>query len=111
MLKERSLTFLTGIPSGYKQCSDGILGPTEECDDGNLVSNDGCSPDCRLEDKNLYKCVNLTTFGPTECCVAKVNPVTQQRVCNCKNQASDNPGYSISEDCRSVAETCLHRKA
>lgn len=88
------------MDAGYKQCSDGILAPTEECDDGNLVANDGCSPECRLEDRNLYKCVNVTTFGPTECCPAKTNPVTNQKVCNCKGQVSDNPGYSISEDCR-----------
>jgi cysteine-rich repeat protein len=31
-------------------CGDHIVDPGEECDDGNTVSGDGCSADCRLED-------------------------------------------------------------
>ena len=85
---------------GYKQCSDGILNPGEECDDGNLIPNDGCSADCKLESATLFLCVNVTTFGPTECCPARINPITSQQVCDCKTQASDNPGYTISADCR-----------
>lgn len=27
-------------------CGDGLLDPTEECDDGNATSGDGCDPDC-----------------------------------------------------------------
>jgi fibro-slime domain-containing protein len=30
-------------------CGDGMLAATEECDDGNRVSGDGCSNDCRHE--------------------------------------------------------------
>src|SRR5262249_40722740 len=30
-------------------CGDGMLAATEECDDGNRVSGDGCSSDCRHE--------------------------------------------------------------
>ncbi len=30
-------------------CGDGILDPGEECDDGNQVDGDGCSPGCRGE--------------------------------------------------------------
>ena len=30
-------------------CGDGMLAATEECDDGNRVSGDGCSHDCRHE--------------------------------------------------------------
>lgn len=86
--------------AGYKACSDGVLGPGEQCDDGNLIAGDGCSPECTLENTSLFKCVDVTAFGPTECCPAKINPVTNQQVCNCKGQASDNPGYTISEDCR-----------
>lgn len=88
------------MPAGYKQCSDGILNAGEECDDGNQIPNDGCSADCKLESAALFLCVNVTTFGPTECCPARVNPVTRQRTCSCTAQASDNPGYTISEDCR-----------
>ncbi len=62
--------------------------------------------------------MDKTVFGPTECCPAKLNPVTKNLVCNCKNQASDNPGYLTGDDCRKVninecltgAATC-HRNA
>ncbi len=30
-------------------CGNGVLDPTEQCDDGNNVSGDGCSASCRLE--------------------------------------------------------------
>jgi cysteine-rich repeat protein len=29
-------------------CSDGIVGPGEECDDGNTVDADGCTSACKL---------------------------------------------------------------
>jgi len=95
-------TVIISCSAGYRPCSDGLLNPGEECDDGNLVANDGCSPDCKLENPLRFVCVNVTTFGPTECCPAKLNPVTNKLVCNCKNQASDQPGYVISDDCRKV---------
>ena len=31
------------------RCGNGVLDPEEECDDGNQVSNDGCSNTCELE--------------------------------------------------------------
>jgi hypothetical protein len=46
--------------------------------------------------------VNVTLQGPTECCAAKINPITLQLVCSCDNQASDNPGYIINRDCRKI---------
>lgn len=33
----------------YHECGDGIKASVEECDDGNSVSDDGCSEDCSLE--------------------------------------------------------------
>jgi cysteine-rich repeat protein len=33
-------------------CGDGVQGlPSEECDDGNSVAGDGCSPSCAIEDE------------------------------------------------------------
>jgi fibro-slime domain-containing protein len=32
------------------KCGDGLLLGTEACDDGNAVSGDGCSSDCKIED-------------------------------------------------------------
>jgi len=30
-------------------CGDNVIGPTENCDDGNTVSGDGCSSSCKVE--------------------------------------------------------------
>ena len=32
-------------------CGDGVIGPGEQCDDGNTVNGDGCSSTCQLETK------------------------------------------------------------
>src|SRR3989338_11694325 len=34
---------------GGDTCGDKLLGQEEQCDDGNAVSGDGCSSDCRAE--------------------------------------------------------------
>jgi len=36
-----------GAPPGF--CGDGLIQAGEECDDGNTVSGDGCSPSCTIE--------------------------------------------------------------
>jgi cysteine-rich repeat protein len=36
-------------PVGETTCGDGTLDAGEECDDGNAIFGDGCSPSCRLE--------------------------------------------------------------
>ena len=89
--------------AGYRQCSDGIVNEGEECDDGNQVSGDGCSSECKLENASQFVCTLSGQFGPTTCCPAKTNPVTLQKVCGCIGQASDNAGYLISSDCRWVS--------
>jgi cysteine-rich repeat protein len=83
-------------------CSNGILDAGEECDDSNQFVNDGCNLSCRLENSTTFLCVNVTAQGPTECCPALVNPVTQQKVCDCADQVTDNAGYIISRDCKKV---------
>ena len=30
-------------------CGDGVIKPGEECDDGNVLAEDGCSPECLEE--------------------------------------------------------------
>jgi len=52
-------------------CGDGEVGPGEECDDGNLLPDDGCSPRCDVElnyrcfrDQGLLsRCVNTCGDG------------------------------------------------
>jgi cysteine-rich repeat protein len=38
-----------GGSGGGAICGDGVVGPDEACDDGNLMAGDGCSPACDLE--------------------------------------------------------------
>lgn len=47
-------------------CGDGIQGPGEMCDDGALLSNDGCSSTCRLE---MFVGWNCTGTTPTRCSI------------------------------------------
>jgi cysteine-rich repeat protein len=41
------------VPPG---CGDGMIGGTEQCDDGNNVDGDGCSHDCMLEAGHTAMC-------------------------------------------------------
>jgi len=55
-------------------CCDGRVGATEECDDGNTASGDGCSPTCTNEGMNPHEAGVLvpppppnTTVAPPHC--------------------------------------------
>ena len=47
-----------------KKCGNNIIEDTEVCDDGNLVSADGCSNLCYLED--TYHC-NTSSYNFSTC--------------------------------------------
>ena len=49
---------LYGAPGGVGLCGDGMLWPvtTEECDDGNSLGGDGCSPTCKIERSDYWDC-------------------------------------------------------
>jgi cysteine-rich repeat protein len=68
------------------RCGDGRLDPGEICDDGNSLSGDGCSSDCRSN----------------EVCGNRVVDQTAGEVCDNGNQVS---GDGCSADCQSD-ETC-----
>lgn len=48
-------------------CGNGLLGPGEECDDGNSVSGDGCSATCALELGAAWTC-NPASYGGFDGC-------------------------------------------
>lgn len=48
------LTTPNALAAGGDFCGDLFIGPTEQCEDGNDVSGDGCSSDCLIE--NNYTC-------------------------------------------------------
>ena len=54
-------------PSGdcLERCGDGLNYGINECDDGNLDSGDGCSPDCKVEDG--WKCSGGTRSQKDTC--------------------------------------------
>ena len=50
-----------------KSCGNGILNNDEDCDDGNILSGDGCSKQCKseysyicIQDSRLFKSVCST---------------------------------------------------
>jgi len=50
-------------------CGDGIVGKTEECDDGNTKAGDGCSGACRVEPGYVCAIANKPcTLSDTEVC-------------------------------------------
>lgn len=83
-------------------CGNYVLDPGEQCDDGNPFSGDGCSSTCVLEDPAAWICTNQTAAGPTSCCRAYTNPITNARVCSCEGQASDSVLYTISPTCEKL---------
>jgi cysteine-rich repeat protein len=51
------------VPVG---CGDGVVAPTEECDDGNAVDGDGCDSDC------TYSCHRATDCDDAEECTTNL---------------------------------------
>lgn len=63
-------------PDGVVNCGDGVLDSGEECDDGNQVGADGCSPDCKIingwycngePSQCVTQCGDNITAGSEEC--------------------------------------------
>lgn len=44
-------------------CGDGLIAGTEECDDGNAVTGDGCTPECVVELEVLCPTVPVLALG------------------------------------------------
>jgi len=58
----RLADYHSGSCDGYTPtCGDGLRGFSEECDDGNMISGDGCSASC--EEEHPGSCVEPYYFG------------------------------------------------
>ncbi|MBI4508586.1 MAG: hypothetical protein HY698_03045 [Deltaproteobacteria bacterium] len=70
-------------------CGDGVVLPTEECDDGNTVDGDGCSSTCKKQDVNPRGA----------CCTAKGCTFLPQREC----QAAGGE-FHVGKTCAQINE-------
>ena len=96
-------------------CGDGVVDVGEGCDDANVLSGDGCSAACELEDpeRTRFLCFDVSLPGSggrqmTRCCPAYLNPITQAATCSCDGQPSDSPAYVFTHTCeRQDVNECL----
>ena len=85
-----------------RYCGDGIFNPfTEECDDGNQFSSDGCNFNCKIEDR--YDCA--IDVNPTVCWMNTVcgNSIIEPgEVCD---DANTHNGDGCNDTCTFQSET------
>ena len=88
--------FLSRIALG--ECGNGIVEPGEGCDDGNDVTNDGCSAGCMVEGACYFECrlsrADLVPGGPTVQVPAAVANLSDQ-TCDSIVLARDPPDLDI----------------
>ncbi|MBI4917251.1 MAG: DUF4215 domain-containing protein [Acidobacteria bacterium] len=60
--------FTLHVEFAAEACGDGVIAGLERCDDGNTVSGDGCSADCRTVEYDVYcaAATELTAATPAE---------------------------------------------
>lgn len=60
--------YIFGTTKCLEVCGDGKL-YEYECDDGNTISNDGCSSECKVEES--YQCFGGSKMNPSNCVYLK----------------------------------------
>jgi len=99
-------TVLTPTLRGCPLCGNTVVNQGETCDDGNVVSGDGCSADCQDEgciaDTPGYPGVPLCADGDG-CTVDVCNTSTGR----CEHSASCDDGIACTVDVCQV-DTCIH---
>jgi len=74
--KENGVVYLNTNPL---VCGNGVIESGEQCDDGNLISGDGCNKLCKIESE--WNCVNCGA-GPSECAL--------ETLPQCNNEIDDD---------------------
>jgi len=84
-----------GIDAAPGDCGNGIVGPGEECDDGNLTDGDGCDHACQVECCNgsAVDC-NYSTYGTVNPSAAFVDPDPPAGFCQCGG-FENTPGHDV----------------
>jgi len=85
---------MTALADAIAQCGDGLISGSEECDDGNIVSQDGCSECCRVD----IVCGNDDAFqdmSGNDCAYYQSNP----SMCESADNHANSDGMSASHVC------------
>jgi cysteine-rich repeat protein len=93
------MCLLLVLVTGTGACiMDGTKTAGEECDDGNMIVGDGCTPACKLEAG--WICTQDAN-SLTTCCPQLQHPGTLDYTCSCANmsQPIESMGYYISDQC------------
>jgi cysteine-rich repeat protein len=94
-------TFSFEVDSHALVCGNGLREGSEQCDDGNIFSSDGCTPDCKLEagyactSSNPSVCTRRPTdgiCGNVQCPALPANAPTGTNLC-CTTQAKCGIAY------------------
>jgi cysteine-rich repeat protein len=94
-----ALTLLLSSGSAFALiCGDSILDPGEQCDDGNLVAGDCCSPLCQFEADNS-PCNDNDACTQTDTCQTGIctgaNPVVCTALDQCHAVGICSPGTGV----------------
>jgi cysteine-rich repeat protein len=84
---------------GAVACGDGVVTAGEDCDDGNTMPGDGCSPSCRVEE--CWECAG----SPSDC-----TPLAADTACTpdgdpCTDDVCDGTGVCGVDICTSSSTT------
>ena len=72
------------------ECGDAVVGPGEQCDDGNLDGNDGCNAQCRITP--IIACLDPTVSADADTCTAAIG-------CDVIASCSDPEGGAVTFVC------------
>lgn len=84
------------------RCGDGNVGGFEECDDGNVTSDDGCSAECRSEE-----CARVGDDVRCVVCPGGSVPTADHADCRCPDGFEGEPGSCVDiDECADSAGLC-----
>ncbi len=103
---ENKCKFSSTPTSSCNSCGNRVKDFGEECDDGNSVSNDGCSDSCKLEADILPPCPYGTTLcSDGTCSLNCFLTDTAVSICDYDNSCETGEGCTCS-DCANAQDQC-----